>query len=241
MNDAGGVKVAVVAAGEVMRGGLARMLERTAGVDSHAVFAPEEFAAEAAEDTIQLLILSCDVLVLWAANGTGFGDSAWAADLAGVAQANGILVVLVLPAVELKRGTPVTIACDGVLEQEALTTARLGDALRRLADGEKIALDPLPRVAHQRHPLDGPSLAAPPPVLLTARESQVLELLVEGLSNKQIGQALALSEHSAKRLVAIVLSKLNSPNRTQAVAVALREGLVRPDAGVRGPLGPSAE
>ncbi len=54
----------------------------------------------------------------------------------------------------------------------------------------------------------------------------MLELLVEGLSNRQIGQALGVSEHVAKRTVAIVLSKLDSPNRTQAAAVALREGLV---------------
>ncbi|WP_406727854.1 LuxR C-terminal-related transcriptional regulator [Streptomyces sp. GD-15H] len=61
---------------------------------------------------------------------------------------------------------------------------------------------------------------------LTERERRVLELLVEGFSNRQIGQALEVSEHVAKRTVAIVLAKLDCPNRTQAAAVALREGLV---------------
>ncbi|MGJ3559317.1 response regulator transcription factor [Streptomyces sp. INA 01156] len=46
---------------------------------------------------------------------------------------------------------------------------------------------------------------------LTERESRVLELLVEGLSNRQIGQALEVSEHVAKRTVAIVLAKLDCP------------------------------
>ncbi|MFI1018974.1 response regulator transcription factor [Streptomyces sp. NPDC020965] len=233
------MRVAVVAAGEVIRGGFAQMLDQTTGVEGYAVFAPDEFAAEASEDTIQLLILSCDVLVLWTVNSTGVGEGAWAAELASIARENGILVLLVLPGAELARAaTGPAVPCHGVLDQDTLTTTVLGDVLHRLASGEKFVMEPVARVTPRR----GPGVTALPPrqpaVLLTARESQVLELLVEGLSNKQIGQALALSEHSAKRLVAIVLSKLNSPNRTQAVAVALREGLVRTDAGLRGIVGP---
>ncbi|GAA3567147.1 response regulator transcription factor [Amycolatopsis ultiminotia] len=65
----------------------------------------------------------------------------------------------------------------------------------------------------------------PSPAKLTPREREVLALLVEGLSNKQIARRLVISEHGVKRLVSNILAKLNAPNRTQAVARALREGL----------------
>jgi DNA-binding CsgD family transcriptional regulator len=73
-------------------------------------------------------------------------------------------------------------------------------------------------------PTGGAALTRPA-VRLTPREQQVLVLMVEGLSNKQIGRRLDISFHGAKRLVASILAKLDSPTRTVAVARALREGL----------------
>ena len=61
---------------------------------------------------------------------------------------------------------------------------------------------------------------------LSAREQQVLALLVEGASNKLIARALAISVHTAKFHVTAVLEKLGARNRADAVAIALREGLV---------------
>ena len=58
---------------------------------------------------------------------------------------------------------------------------------------------------------------------------QALVLLAKGMSNKQIARRLNISEHGAKRHVANVLAKLNCPNRTLAVALALRHGLVSAD------------
>lgn len=60
---------------------------------------------------------------------------------------------------------------------------------------------------------------------LTPRESEVLTLLCEGLSNKQIARRLRISQNGVKRHVGNVLSKLNCPNRALAVARAIREGL----------------
>jgi len=60
---------------------------------------------------------------------------------------------------------------------------------------------------------------------LTPREHETLLLMVEGLSNKQIARRLSISEHGAKRLVANILSKMDCPNRTLAVAKALRDGV----------------
>ncbi|MFI8091341.1 LuxR C-terminal-related transcriptional regulator [Streptomyces sp. NPDC086080] len=228
MNAWESVRVAVVARSEVARGGLARMLADIGHVGQHAVFEPEDFTAAAPEDAIQLLVLSCDVLVLWCDNGAGTGEEAWVADLAAVTRRNGIRVVLMLPSAEVQRAAyGAGVPHDAVLDRDALTTEELGVALGRLSRGERLAPQAVPRkppparVGRDAAPRSGSLIG-----VLTERERQVLELLVEGLSNRQIGHALSVSEHAAKRLVAIVLSKLNCPNRTQAVAVALREGLV---------------
>jgi two-component system nitrate/nitrite response regulator NarL len=60
--------------------------------------------------------------------------------------------------------------------------------------------------------------------LLTPREPEVLELLVAGLSNKEISRGLGISLHAAKRHVSSILSKLNSPSRSHAVSTVLRAG-----------------
>ncbi|MBN1318910.1 MAG: response regulator transcription factor [Anaerolineales bacterium] len=61
---------------------------------------------------------------------------------------------------------------------------------------------------------------------LTGREMQVLELVVEGLSNNQIGEVLSITGRTVKNHVSNILSKLHLQNRVQAVAYAVREGLV---------------
>jgi two-component system nitrate/nitrite response regulator NarL len=58
--------------------------------------------------------------------------------------------------------------------------------------------------------------------LLSSREREVLELLVAGLSNKQISAELGISLHGAKRHVSSILSKLNSPSRSHVVSTVLR-------------------
>ncbi len=58
---------------------------------------------------------------------------------------------------------------------------------------------------------------------LTERESSVAALLVEGLSNREIGEALYLSVNTVKTHVRRVLEKLDAPNRTKAAAVLLSD------------------
>ncbi|MEU0149726.1 response regulator transcription factor [Streptomyces sp. NPDC006288] len=221
------VRVAVVARSEVARSGLARMLEDASHVRQYSVFEPEEFTASAREDAIQLLILSCDVLALWCVTGPGPEEDAWADELAAVARRNGIRVVLILPGAKVQRAASGEgVPCDGVLDQNALTTRGLDDALRRLSGGERILPQPTARTGAGAPAPEGSHPAGTRAGLLTERERQIIELLVEGLSNKQIGHALGVSEHAAKRAVAVMMSKLDCPNRTQAVVTALREGLV---------------
>jgi DNA-binding NarL/FixJ family response regulator len=64
------------------------------------------------------------------------------------------------------------------------------------------------------------------PVLLTARELEVLAALAEGASNKVIARRLEISVHTAKFHVASICQKLGAISRTDAVARAVREGIL---------------
>jgi DNA-binding NarL/FixJ family response regulator len=63
-------------------------------------------------------------------------------------------------------------------------------------------------------------------IALTAREREVLALLAAGASNKAIARALGVSIHTAKFHVASLTEKLGASGRLEAVAIALRAGLI---------------
>lgn len=73
-------------------------------------------------------------------------------------------------------------------------------------------------------------VAQPPSPLhtLTAREREILGLLVDGLSDREIANRLSLSHRTVSNHVGRILAKLDAPSRTAAVAIALREDLRRP-------------
>jgi DNA-binding NarL/FixJ family response regulator len=66
----------------------------------------------------------------------------------------------------------------------------------------------------------------PPNSELSTREMQVLKLIVKGMSNKQIGEELGISQSTVKWHVNIVLARLNVSDRTAAAVTALRRGIV---------------
>jgi DNA-binding NarL/FixJ family response regulator len=66
----------------------------------------------------------------------------------------------------------------------------------------------------------------PGDVELTPRETAVLALLAEGLTNKAIAQRLGISDHTVKFHVNAILSKLDAQSRTDAVVRATRRGLL---------------
>jgi two-component system, NarL family, nitrate/nitrite response regulator NarL len=74
--------------------------------------------------------------------------------------------------------------------------------------------------------LDGEGDAEPASIDLTPRERQVLELLALGASNKAIARRLEITPHTAKFHVAAIVAKLGAAGRTDAVARAMRLGLV---------------
>ncbi|HLH33187.1 MAG TPA: response regulator transcription factor, partial [Alloacidobacterium sp.] len=62
---------------------------------------------------------------------------------------------------------------------------------------------------------------------LTARESEILEMLAKGLTNKQIGTALSISENTVRNHVNSIMEKLEVSDRTEAVAVAIQQGIIQ--------------
>jgi len=102
----------------------------------------------------------------------------------------------------------------------AIRLAAAGYRIEPREDGLSVA-----RVDAEEGPVsDGESL--PAPVHLSPREAQVLALLAEGAPNKVIARRLDISVHTAKFHVAAILVKLQAANRTDAIATAMRQGLV---------------
>ena len=64
---------------------------------------------------------------------------------------------------------------------------------------------------------------------LSAREAEVLKLVVDGLTNKEIAQSLAITEITVKNHVSSILTKLNATDRTQASTIAIQRGIVHLD------------
>lgn len=67
-----------------------------------------------------------------------------------------------------------------------------------------------------------------PAEALSRREREVLELVAEGLTNKEIASRLFIAENTVKNHLRRILSKLHLQSRAQAAAYALREGLISP-------------
>ena len=78
-----------------------------------------------------------------------------------------------------------------------------------------------------RAPPAYPMPSEPSPEALTARQREVLELLCEGLQNKQIARRLNIAAATVKIHVANILRALNVSSRLQAAVVAMSLGLIR--------------
>jgi DNA-binding NarL/FixJ family response regulator len=62
--------------------------------------------------------------------------------------------------------------------------------------------------------------------LLTPREKEVLQLLAQGLPNKQIAQRIGISENTIKYHISSIYSKLGASNRTEAVRLGAHQGII---------------
>ena len=115
-----------------------------------------------------------------------------------------------------------------------VTAERLFDAVRVVASGEALLAPTVTRRLISEFTRLRPRPAASPPATLatlTPRETQVLKLVAEGLSNPEIAARLVVTEETVKTHVSRVLNKLGLRGRTQAVVVAYESGLVVPHPG----------
>lgn len=122
-----------------------------------------------------------------------------------------VAVAIDVPILLLTSDAAITHAANGVLSRSA-SAEQIGVALHAIAEGLRVT-DSSPAVPNQIDPL-------------THRELEVLQLLAEGLTNKEIAQRLGISEHTVKFHVNAILAKLGADTRTEAVVHAARLGIV---------------
>ena len=110
----------------------------------------------------------------------------------------------------------------GFLRKETLTADSLGAAVRAAASGSGVVTPELLGRLVSALPTEARRLAA----RLTDREQQVLALIAEGHPTREVAQQLCYSERTVKNVLHDVVTKLNARSRSQAVAFAVREGLI---------------
>jgi two-component system response regulator DegU len=117
-----------------------------------------------------------------------------------------------------------------------LTADQLMETIRRVARGEhpiNESLTTRPKLAEhvlqQFQELTARSEAEVYISPLTAREIEILQYIAQGYLNKQIAAELGISEQTIKNHVTSILRKLNANARTEAVVVAIKQGLIKLD------------
>jgi DNA-binding NarL/FixJ family response regulator len=100
-------------------------------------------------------------------------------------------------------------------------TQQIRESVRRVAAGESLL--PANIAAKLAESMAHPELSE--------RERQVLQYMANGRSNKEIGQILYISENTVKAHVKSILTKLDAMGRTEAIAIAIKRGLIKPVTG----------
>jgi DNA-binding NarL/FixJ family response regulator len=209
------VKLFVLDPHTIYRRGLAACLELLEGVEA---VTDAESIREAWESPA---LFDCDLVILDHSM-PGGGDF-----IEAVAEATGASVMVctsdcsqdgVLAA--MKAGA------IGFLRKDTLTTDGLAAAVQAAASGAGVVtpelLGSLVRSAEPNGRQNGRANHA----TLTDREQQVLSLIAAGHPTREVAQQLCYSERTVKNVLHDVVTKLNARSRSQAVAFAVREGLI---------------
>jgi two-component system, NarL family, nitrate/nitrite response regulator NarL len=213
----GEVQILVVEPHEVVRRGVDEMLRMISSLGETTVGTVT--TAASLDSAVAILESSPQDIILFPSD---VGSGAF--QLLAEAADSGLLVALIRDTDPAELAAASKLAVQGFLLQPDITVATLERALVGVLRGEV----PIPPVLARTMMGERrtPSTPPPPKPILSPREGEVLELLVNGLSNKLIARRLGISEHGAKRHVANVLMKLNCPNRTTAVARVVRDNLL---------------
>jgi DNA-binding NarL/FixJ family response regulator len=114
------------------------------------------------------------------------------------------------------------LPADGYFLEEDLSVPMLRSLLARLDEREFPM--PAPMAEFLLRQLRGSP--SPRAIRLSVREQAVLQLIVDGATNKTVAEELGISVHGVKHHVANLLKQLNCANRTEAASTAMRHGLV---------------
>jgi DNA-binding NarL/FixJ family response regulator len=112
----------------------------------------------------------------------------------------------------------------GFLRKDTLTPESLSDAVRAAGSGSGVVAPDL--LGALLRSISPDALDLKPASRLNDREQQVLTLIAEGLPTREVAEQLCYSERTVKNVLHDVVTKLNARSRSQAVAYAVREGLI---------------
>jgi DNA-binding NarL/FixJ family response regulator len=112
----------------------------------------------------------------------------------------------------------------GVLRKDTLTTETLASAVRAAVNGTGVVTSELLHELLENLSTNGDG--KPAPTRLTDREQQVLSLIAAGHPTREVAQQLCYSERTVKNVLHDVVTKMGARSRAQAVAHAVREGLI---------------
>jgi DNA-binding NarL/FixJ family response regulator len=114
----------------------------------------------------------------------------------------------------------------GYLRKDTLTTETLGAAVKAAANGTGVMTPELLEKLLRGVSPDTTEPGRPAVARLTEREQQVLALIAAGHPTREVATQLCYSERTVKNVLHDVVTKLNARSRSQAVAFAVREGLI---------------
>lgn len=133
----------------------------------------------------------------------------------------------------LRRRNEFLAALAQDLDQSLATLVERAAQARAFASEADHGSDIEPHASGRAQGAQGPAGGeghAAPPARLTRREAEVLGLLAQGLSNREIAAVLWLSERTIERHITSLYRRIDVHRRSEATAYAMRHGLVSPDA-----------
>lgn len=213
--DVAALRVLLVDDHRILREALTRLLDAQPGLHVEGT-SSRALATRIAQLTPQVILLD---------GGLRDGDSvAIARQLRARWPAVRVVVMDLLPAAS-EREAFLSAGVAGFTGKEA-TVAELVDVIRRVADGEPVepvratasVLDEIARLALARG-----AATARRAVRMTPRERQVVALIAEGCTNREIGERLHIATHTVKSHVRNVMEKLALHTRLQIAAYAYRD------------------
>ncbi|UCD43441.1 MAG: response regulator transcription factor [Chloroflexota bacterium] len=205
-----GLTVCVVAPSPALLAGLHSLLSYIESIES--------IYELSSLDEIDPYIANTDILVLT----PGFGSNI---ELREVLDNSPGMAVLIMIADDYDQNRIIAASSDhtwGVLPLEA-SGEQIEAAIQAIAAGLSVGMPSLLNL-----PLVDSGVGMDMQIVdpLTDREMEVLQLLAQGLANKQIAVKLSISEHTVKFHVSSIYTKLGVANRTEAVRMGVRKGLI---------------